>query len=56
MKLEDILKEEKIELERPKVRKGQGELVRRTRVQDKDPRKKSRAKQKREWKKQIRDY
>lgn len=56
MKLAEILNEEKMKLDRPKVRKGMSELVRATRVQDKDPRKKSRSKQKREWKKEVKEY
>ena len=53
MKVADILKEMQIDRRDIKVRKGTSSLVRRTRVQDKDPRKKSRAKQKREWKKEA---
>lgn len=56
MKLSEILKEETLKIDRPTVRKGMSELVRSTRVEDKDPRKKSRAKQKREWKKDAKDY
>ena len=47
---------QKITIPQIKVRRGQSELVRSTRVHDKDPRKKTRAQQKKEWKKSIKDY
>lgn len=66
MKLDEILLEKKKKRKRkmPKiereddirVRKGHSDLVRGTKVHDKDPRKKSRAQQKQEFRKQLKDY
>ena len=46
MKLKDI---------KPKVRKGNSEMVRKS-VRHEDPRKPKRAKQKRDWKKALKDF
>lgn len=66
MKLEEILLEKKKkrkkkkygpdDLEDIKVRKGHSDLVKSTKVHDKDPRKKSRSRQKQEFRKEVRDY
>ena len=54
MKLSDIFEE--FDLPEVKVRKGAHELVRKTKRHEKDPRKKSRAQEKRTWKREVQNY
>ena len=57
MKLEDILEEgKKPKKDEVKVRRHDFGPELRTRVRDKDVRRQSRTKQKREWKKLVKDY